>query len=104
MAKNLQRNRRICEMRGLKSASLIAEELGISRNAVIGVWNRAGLSSSNGVKPAQRKKRTDRPGRPKTPTCVRQWVLADANQAGAASAARKWGLSQTTICRWKREA
>lgn len=49
--RNAERNAKIVAMRrkGMWPAQ-IAKELGISRNAVIGVCNRAGLSGDNGWK------------------------------------------------------
>lgn len=43
---NSHRNRIICDLRHTgMSASAIAAQVGCTRNAVIGVWNRAGLAA-----------------------------------------------------------
>lgn len=113
IADNTERNARICALRGLKSASLIASELGISRNAVIGVWYRAGLSSSQGVMPEQvvaRRRKAKKikvkrpPGHPAVPDFMRRWVLAEAEKLGVCAAAKAWGFSPVTVYRWRRDA
>lgn len=95
---NAERNKRICELRGVKSASLIAEEMGISRNAVIGVWNRAGLSCPEGIKPIATK---PYPGREMAPVSFRRLVIRAAEREGVSRAAREWGVHRETIRRWR---
>lgn len=48
---NSYRNRIICDLRHTgMSASAIAAQVGCTRNAVIGVWWRAGMAEPNGRK------------------------------------------------------
>ena len=86
----------------------IAKELGLSRNTVIGVCNRAGLAKPGNPdqSPAMKLRaqvKEYRTGRPKTPKPVRVMVLHTAEEKGVVAAARQWGFSPLTVYNWRRE-
>lgn len=94
---NTERNKRICELRDKMSASEIGRLVGCSRNAVIGVWNRAGLSKSTPtLKGRQRKQYVSRG------LHLKPMVLKTARDVGYARAAEQWGFHPTTVWRWMR--
>lgn len=95
-ADNKERNKRICELRGTMSASEIAKLIGCTRNAVIGVWSRAGLCEKSD---AQRGFETRG-----APDHIRHAALKAARSIGVKRAAHQFGVHDATVRRWKREA
>lgn len=96
---NSERNKRICELRDIMSASEIGRLVGCSRNAVIGVWWRAGLSkNAPAFKGRKCKQRVTRGGH------LKPLVLKTAQSIGYERAAQQWGFHPTTVWRWMRQA
>jgi len=52
---------------GKRSAALVAKDYGCSRNAIIGLWFRLGLSKDEGVKPVESLRPAPKPRMPKGP-------------------------------------
>jgi len=109
MTCNTERNAKIIALRkGGMYPWEIAAELGVSRNTVIGVCNRAGLAKPGNPdrSPAMKLKAQAgeyRTGRPKTPKPIRIMVLNTAKEKGVVAAARQWGFAPLTVYNWRRE-
>lgn len=95
---NTERNKRICELRSVMSASEIGRLVGCSRNAVIGVWNRAGLCNDAPLLKGRQTRQRESRGRHLKP-----YVLKTAQDLGYAKAAHQWGFHPTTVWRWMKE-
>ena len=70
----------------------IASRLDLTRNTVLGVLYRSGLTD----------KRSDRARNAAYTPEHRRRVLASVKASGLSAAARLWGVSQNTICCWQR--
>lgn len=87
----------------------IADQLGVTRNTVIGVVYRAGLSEpgnpKNGIASRLRNvaKPKANPGY-RTPRHIRKLVVSAANIRGATIVAEQWGFHRNTVRKWQKEA
>ena len=94
---NPERNAEIVALRKRKwSPAEIARHLGVSRNVVIGVCHRAGLTDSNSPKAKGR-------GADYSAEFKAQ-VLALAARTSMKSAAIAWGVPPTTVQSWRGRA
>lgn len=98
---NFERNKIICDLRGVMTAARIAKHVGCSRNAVIGVWNRAGLTVPNGRKGTPKPK--DR-GLRLNDAALRAVMVDIATRRGIQSTANAYGWHPTTIYKWCKAA
>jgi hypothetical protein len=96
MREQTERNKRICELRGTMSAAQIAKLVGCTRNAVIGVWSRAGLCEKRGARRGFETRGA--------PDHIRHAALKAARLIGVKRAAYEFGVHDATVRRWKREA
>lgn len=93
---NPERNKLICDLRGTMSAGEIAKLVGCTRNAVIGVWSRAGLCEKSAAIRGF--------GTKGAPDHIRLAALKAARMIGVKRAAHDFGVHDATLRRWKREA
>jgi hypothetical protein len=126
MSKNADRNAQIIALRQAgKFPWEIADQMGLSKNTVIGVCFRAGIAKPGNpdrliaqklryqmkprasrvrkVKAVRRQKPGAKRGRPAVLACIKAMVLETAKTEGVPSAAAQWGFSVVSVYRWKQE-